>query len=63
MQVEIINHDHLAIDADLEVVPRIGEIFNGTTEHGDEVSGTVRDVEHSYNAARGGHSIRVYLKP
>ena len=51
------------MDADLEVVPRIGEIFNGTTEHGDEVSGTVRDVEHSYNAARGGHSIRVYLKP
>ena len=63
MQVEIINHDHLAIDADLDVVPRIGEIFTGTTEHGDEVSGTVRDVEHSYNPARGGHSNREYLKP
>lgn len=37
MQVEIINHDHLAMDADLDVVPRIGEIFTGTTEHGDEV--------------------------
>ena len=61
MQVEIINHDFLAIDADLEVVPRIGEIFTGTTENGDEVSGTVRDVEHSYNALRREHSIRVYL--
>lgn len=61
MQVEIINHDHLAIDADLEVVPRIGEIFNSTTENGDKVSGTVRDVEHSYNALRREHSIRVYL--
>lgn len=63
MQVEIISHDHLAIDADMEVVPRIGELFIGSTKHGDEVSGTVRDVEHSYNAAKSEHSIRVYLKP
>lgn len=63
MKVEIISHDHLAIDADLEVVPRIGEIFSGTTEHGDEVSGTVRDVEHSYNAVKCEHHIRVFLKP
>lgn len=63
MQVEIISHDHLAIDADLEVIPRMGESFIGSNKNGDEVSGTVRDVEHSYNAAKGDHSIRVYLKP
>ncbi|ENU36030.1 hypothetical protein [Acinetobacter parvus] len=63
MQVEIVGHDLLAIDANLEVLPRIGESFLGVTRHGEEVSGTVRDVEHSYNAARGEHSIRVYLKP
>ncbi|EZQ11649.1 hypothetical protein [Acinetobacter sp. Ver3] len=62
MKVEIISHDHLAIDADLEVVPRIGEIFSGTNENGDEVSGTVRDVEHSYNAVKREHHIRVFLK-
>ena len=63
MQVEIINQDHLAIDADLEVVPRIGESFIGSTQNGDEVSGTVRDVEHSYNSVKREHYIRVFLKP
>lgn len=62
MKVEIIGHDFLAIDADLEVIPRIGETFIGTTQNGDEVSGTVRDVEHSYNTIKREHSIRVYLR-
>lgn len=63
MQVEIISHEHLAVDADLEVVPRIGESFLGSTKDGDAVSGTVSDIEHCYNAAKGKHSIRVFLKP
>lgn len=63
MQVEIISHDHLAIDANLEIIPRIGEYFIGSNLNGVEVSGTVRDIEHSYNATQGRHSIRVHLKP
>lgn len=61
MKVEIISHDHLPIDADLEILPRVGESFNGSTLNGEKVSGIVRDVEHSYNAIKQEHMIRVYL--
>lgn len=63
MRVEIINHDHLTVEADLDVLPRIGESFICSTKDGFKFSGTVRDIEHSYNASKGNHSIIVYLKP
>lgn len=63
MQVEIISHDHLTMNAYLEILPRIGEHFNGSNKNGDEISGTVRHIEHSYNGSKGNHSITVYLAP
>jgi hypothetical protein len=63
MKVEIINHDHLSIDLNLEIIPRIGETVNIALLEGGNISGVVENIEHNINQHNDDHYAIVFLKP
>ncbi|HAV4218492.1 MULTISPECIES: hypothetical protein [Acinetobacter calcoaceticus/baumannii complex] len=63
MKVEIINHDHLSINLNLEVIPRIGETINIALSDEDSISGIVNIIEHNISKHNNDHYVIIFLRP
>lgn len=63
VKVGIINYDHLSVDIDLEVLPRVGETFSCKLKDGHSFTGIVREVQHNYNEIERCQRVVVFLKP
>ncbi|WP_372404593.1 hypothetical protein ACDW34_07160 [Acinetobacter piscicola] len=63
MKVEIINHDHLAINLNLDTIPRIDETINIALSEGGSISGVVNFIEHNISQNNNDHYVIIFLRP
>ncbi|MDY7373257.1 hypothetical protein UE233_11505 [Acinetobacter oleivorans] len=63
MKVEIINYDHLSINLNLDVIPRIGETINIALSDEVSISGVVNIIEHNISQQNNDHYVIIFLRP